>query len=197
MKNLLKNSLVLAILLISSGAFAEDGNFSIKVKNENEKSIVFLISEPQNVNLSIYSLNDGVIYEQNINAVKPLTKVYNLEAFPDGNYIVKLVNSSKLIEYQVSILKGKTLISEEIVTEFFKPVLSKDNDTVTLDIKHTPSGPIEVKVFNEYNEELYAKVFTNNAKSLKKFNVGQTDAKELTFVVRYKDQEFIETVTIK
>lgn len=195
MKNL-KHILALALLLIATVSFAEDGNFSIKVKNEGEKSIVFLIDQAQDVNLSIYNLNDGIIYEQNIHALKPLTKVYNLEAFPDGNYIVKLESTSKLIEYQVTILKGKTLISEAVETSFFKPVLTKGTDTITLDIKNSPKGPIEVKVFNEYNEELYAKEFTNT-KSLKKFNIANTDARELTFVVRSKNQEFVETIAIK
>ena len=197
MKNLLKHGLVLAILFVSSVAFADEANISIKAKENTQKSIVFYLDQAQKVNLSIYSLNDGLIYEQNIVSDKPLTKVYNLEAFPDGSYIVKLENTAKLIEYQVNILKGKTLVSEPIVTEYFKPVLVKNSDTVTLDLKNVPHGPIEIKIFNEYNEELYAKSFASKLNAAKKFNIGQTNAKELTFIVRSKNEEFIETVSVK
>ena len=106
MKNLLKNSLILALVLISSIAFADDANISVKVKSENEKSIIFTLDQAEKINLSIYSLNDGIIYEQNIKTDKATTKTYNLDAFPDGNYIIKLENEEKLFEYEVNIFKG-------------------------------------------------------------------------------------------
>lgn len=197
MKNLLKNSLILALMLISSIAFADDANITVKVKSENEKALIFSLDEAQKINLSIYSLNDGVIYEQNIKTDKATTKTYNLEAFPDGNYIIKLENEEKLIEYEVNIFKGKTLISEPIVTEFFKPVLVKDADFVTIDMKYVPHGPVEVKVFNEYNDEMYAKSFESKVNAVKKFNISKTDAKQLTFLIKSKNKEFIETVVLK
>lgn len=197
MKNLLKNSLILALMLISSIAFADDANITVKVKSENEKALIFSLDEAQKINLSIYSLNDGIIYEQNIKTDKATTKTYNLEAFPDGNYIIKLENEEKLIEYEVNIFKGKTLISEPIVTEFFKPVLIKDADFVTIDMKYVPHGPVEVKVFNEYNDEMYAKSFASKVNAVKKFNISKTDAKQLTFLIKSKNKEFIETVILK
>lgn len=197
MKNLLKNSLILALLLISSIAFADDANISIKVKSDNEKALIFSLDEAQKINLSIYSLNDGIIYEQNIKTDKATTKTYNLEAFPDGNYIIKLENEEKLIEYEVNIFKGKTLISEPIVTEFFKPVLVKDAEFVTIDMKYVPHGPVEVKVFNEYNDEMYAKSFASKVNAVKKFNISKTDAKQLTFLIKSKNHEFIETVVLR
>ncbi|MES2447928.1 MAG: hypothetical protein V4546_12155 [Bacteroidota bacterium] len=197
MKNLLKNSLILALVLISSIAFADDANISIKVKAENEKSIIFSLDQAEKINLSIYSLNDGIIYEQNIKTDKATTKTYNLEAFPDGNYIIKLENEEKLIEYQVNIFKGKTLISEPIVTEFFKPILVKDEDFITIDMKYVPHGEVEVKVFNEYNDEMYAKSFASKVNAVKKFNISKTDAKQLTFLIRSKNHEFIETVVLR
>lgn len=197
MKNLLKNSLILALMLISSIAFADDANITVKVKSENEKALIFSLDEAQKINLSIYSLNDGIIYEQNIKTDKATTKTYNLEAFPDGNYIIKLENEEKLIEYEVNIFKGKTLISEPIVTEFFKPVLVKDADFVTIDMKYVPHGPVEVKVFNEYNDEMYAKSFESKVSAVKKFNISKTDAKQLTFLIKSKNKEFIETVILR
>lgn len=197
MKNLLKNSLILALVLISSIAFADDANISVKVKSENEKSIIFTLDQAEKINLSIYSLNDGIIYEQNIKTDKATTKTYNLDAFPDGNYIIKLENEEKLFEYEVNIFKGKTLISEPIVTEFFKPILIKDADFITIDMEYVPHGAIEVKVFNEYNEEMYAKSFASKLNAIKKFNVSKTDAKQLTFLIKSNNREFIETVTLK
>lgn len=196
MKNFLKIGLLAGILLTSSVAFADEDNFSLKANAKTEKSIVFLISEAQDINISIYGDNYELIYDQKIHALKPSTKVYNLEDFPDGNYIVELENEMKLIKYNVTIENGKTLVSEPVTTELFKPVFSKENKTITLNMENTPSGEVEVKILNEYNDELYAKVFTAKSKLVKKFNVDKTDAKELTFIVKSKNQEFVKTIQL-
>jgi hypothetical protein len=196
MKNFLKIGLVAGMLLTSSVVFANEDNFSLKANEKNEKSLVFLITEAQDINISIYSANEEVIYEQKIHALKPSTKIYNLEEFPDGNYTVKLENESKLITYQVTIENGKTLVAEPVTTELFKPELTKDNETITLNMVNMPNGPIEVRILNEYNDQLYAKTFTSKTKLVKKFNIGKTDAKQLTFVIKSKNQEFVKTVEL-
>ena len=89
------------------------------------------------------------------------------------------------------------MISEPIVTEFFKPILIKDADFITIDMEYVPHGAIEVKVFNEYNEEMYGKSFASKLNAIKKFNVSKTDAKQLTFLIKSNNREFIETVTLK
>ena len=196
MKNFLKIGLVAGMLLTSSVVFANEDNFSLKANAKNEKSLVFLITEAQDINISIYSANEEVIYEQKIHALKPSTKIYNLEEFPDGNYTVKLENESKLIAYQVTIENGKTLVAEPVTTELFKPELTKDNETITLNMVNMPNGPIEVRILNEYNDQLYAKTFTSKTKLVKKFNIDKTDAKQLTFVIKSKNQEFVKTVEL-
>lgn len=197
MKNLLKISLLAVFLLNSAVVFANDSNFSLKVKSEEGKTIVFSIEEAQDVNMSIHDLYDEVIYEQKIHAVKPLTKVYNLEALPDGDYSIKLENDKKVIEYQVTIENGKTSVSDAVITNSFKPVLTQENHVITLNMENTPNGPIEVKIINENNEELYAKVFTTRDKLIEKFNTEKAENKELTFIVTAKGKEFIETLSIK
>ncbi len=197
MKNLLKISLLAGILFTSSVVLANDDNFSLKVTGEKGKSISFLIAEAQDVNLSIVGMNEEVIFEQKIHALKPSTKIYNLEAFPDGSYMVKLESETQLVEYLVTIENGKTLVSEAVTTELFKPVLTKEKGAIILNMENVPNAPIEIKVLNEYNDELYSKVFKSNDKFVKKFNIDKTDAKELTFVVKAANQEFVKTITIK
>lgn len=196
MKNFLKIGLLAGILLTSSVAFADEDNLSLKADAKTEKSLVFFISEAQDINITIYGANDELLYDQKIRASKPSTKIYNLEEFPDGNYTVKLENETKLIEYKVTIENGKTVVSAPATIELFKPVLVKDKETITLNMENTPNGEVEVKILNEYNEELYAKVFAAKSKLVKKFNIDKTDAKELTFVVKSKNQEFVKTIQL-
>lgn len=192
MKNFLKISFLAAIVFTSFGAFAEDDNFSLKVKSGNEKSIEFIINEAQDINLSILTAADEVVYEQKIHSSEAAKKVYNLDAFPNGNYILKLETPLKLTIYTIVIENGKAVLSEPSVTELFKPVLVKEKGMITLSLKNQVKGEVEVFILNEYNDQLFNKAYTV-ADLSQKFDVNKIDAKELTFVVKYKGEEHIET----
>jgi hypothetical protein len=194
MKNLLKISLLAVMVFVSAHAYAYDDTFSIKVKGSNEKSVVFYISEAQDVALSIYSADKELLYSQKIHAVKSVAKTYNLEAFLDGTYFIKLETDKKITAYEVRIQNGKTTVEKPFVIN--KPILTKENDVIIMRMENSDNSTFEVKVLNEHNDELYSKIFADKSKLSTKFDIAQTDAKELTFIVKYKDQEFIQTMYV-
>ena len=196
MKHILKVSLLTAILFTSFGAFANDDKFSLKVKGANEKSIEFSINEAYDINLSIVTAEDEVVYEQKIHSAGAAKKVYNLESFPNGSYTLKLETPLKLTTYIISILDGKAELSNPTVTELFKPVLVKEKETITLNFKNQVKGAVNVVIVNEYNDQLFSKAYTL-ADISQKFDVSKTDAKELTFIVSYKGEEHIETFKLR
>jgi hypothetical protein len=194
MKKLIQTSLLALLTFVSANVYAYDETFALKVKSNAQKSIMFYISEPLDVQFSIYG-DDEIIYKQDIHAVEPIAKTYNLNAFPDGNYQLKLETDSKITEYKIKIQDGKTVVEEPTITEKFKPVLTKQNGIVTLNMGNTDKGEVEIRIVNEYNDQLYSKSF-DSAKLNKKFNISGTNAKELTFIVKFKNQEFIKTVSV-
>ncbi len=196
MKNFLKISLIAAILFTSFGAVAKDDNFSLKVKSGNEKAIEFFINEAQDINLSIITAEDEIVYEQKIQSAGAAKKIYNLESFPNGNYTLKLETALKLTTYSIAIENGKAKLSNPIVTELFKPVLTKEKDMITLNFKNQVKGAVNVFIVNEFNDQLFSKAYTV-ADLSQKFDVSKTDAKELTFIVTYKGSEHIETFKLR
>ncbi len=197
MKNLLKTSLLVVLSMISSVSFANGDDLALKVKASNEKMITFFMNEGQDVNLTISGQDEEVIFEQKLHASHASAKTYNLSSFPDGNYTLRLETAEQLAEYQVIIKNGKTTLSEPLITATFKPVLTKTDELISLAIENRPDGPIEVSILNEYNDQVYSETFASKAKVPTKFNVGKIDTRELTFIVRSKNQEFIKTVQLR
>ncbi|MDR6785678.1 hypothetical protein ABIE26_004388 [Pedobacter africanus] len=194
MKNLLKIGIAAFLVLNFSALQAKDVDFSVRVKNVDEKSVAFLIDGPQVIDLSIYGANGDLLYTQNIKTKATSTRTYNLRELPDGTYTFKIVGELKAAEYKVSIENGQAKVSEPIIEERFKPVLTKEDGVITLDLKNAPEGPVEVQILDRYNEPLYNQVFDNGLKAPKRFNVDRVFATELTFVVRSETQESRETV---
>ena len=196
MKNFLKISLLATVLLTSLGAYANDNNFSL-TKGENEKSVVFLIKETQDIQVSIFGYGDEVLYEKNIHALKGSSRTYDLSAFPDGTYTFELRTDDEIATYQIAIENDKATVSIPTITEIFKPTLTKVRDIITLNLENVLQEPVEVKIIDENNDQVYYKVF--DAKSLvnKKFNINKSDSRELTFIVKSKNQEYIKVIDLR
>jgi len=194
MKKFLKIGLIAALFFTATGVHANDDNFTLKVKGEKEKFIRFSVDKAEDINLSLIGADEEVLFEENIHASAFSSKVYDLNALPDGNYVLKVESELKLAKYTVTIKDGEALVSEPKVSNIFKPVYTKKDQVITLDLDNLDKNPIEVKVYNEYNDEVYNEVFKDKSQLTKKFNISKTDSKELTFVVTYKEESFVKTI---
>ncbi|RNL54207.1 hypothetical protein [Pedobacter jejuensis] len=197
MKNLLKISLIAATMFTASATYANEDVFTLTVKSEDNKSIRFSIDEASDIKLSIRELNSQVLFEENIHSEGASTKTYDLNALPDGEYVLNVAYEAKVAEYTIVIKNDKAVVSAPKVTELLKPVFTQEQSMLTLSLDNADKGPVEVQILNEYNEELYNETFTDKAKLVKKFNTSKTFGKELTFVVRAKNQEVLKTIAIR
>ncbi|TCC87107.1 hypothetical protein [Pedobacter hiemivivus] len=197
MKNLLKISLIAVSLFFSASLYASEGSFVLKVKGINEKSVTFYIDEAQIVDVSIYGTENELLYEKRIKAKRGSSKTYDLSSFPDGSYTFKITTESKSTEYQLSIVNGKTIVSNPLITETIKPVLTKEDEMITLNLENASKGPVEVRIINEYNDELYKEVFEGELALTKKFNVSRVGLGELTFLIKSENQEFTKVVQMR
>jgi hypothetical protein len=196
MKNLFKISLIATVLFSNAGAYANNDDLSLKVKNEKEKIIRLSINQTQDMEVTFYDVDNDILYQKKGQVLAGSSKIYNLTAFPDGDYVMKLEAGSKLIEYQINIKNDIASVSMPSIKEVFKPILTKKNGLVTLNLDNKSQNPVELIIFDEFNNELYTKVYKDSAKLSQKFNVGKTSAKKLTFILRSEDQDFNKTIDI-
>lgn len=197
MKNLLKLSLVAAIALTTVGAYANNDDLAVNVKTEKEKNVRVFITESQDINVTIYGADNEVLYQKKSKALRGSSKTYDLSAFPDGNYSMKVESGSKLAEYSINIENDKASVSAPSIKELFKPVLTNENGVITLDLDNADKSAVEVQILDEYNDQVYANVFKDSSKLVKKFDTAKTPAKKLTFIVKSKNQEFNKTINVR
>lgn len=197
MKNLLKISLVAATMFTALATYANDEVYTLKVKADDNKSIRFFIDEASDINLSIREINNEVLFEESIHSTGASTKTYDLNALPNGEYLLNVESDSKVAEYKIVIANNKAVISQPTIKNIFKPVFTKENSLITLSLDNADKGAIEVGIYNEYNDELYKETFTNKSKVVKRFDTLKTYGKDLTFVIKSKDREVVETVQIR
>ncbi|WP_029283096.1 hypothetical protein [Pedobacter sp. R20-19] len=196
MKKFLQIGLIAVLFLTANGVYAKDGDFTLKVKDDKEKSLRFSFEGNENVTLSIIGNNNEILFQENIQAKTATSKLYDLNALPDGKYIVKIESDTKLANYKVGIYNGKATVSEPVFSDLFHPLIKKDGDFIILKVENEEGNPIEVQVMNEYNDNVYTEVFKNKSVLQRKFNISKTDSESLTFVINVKGKQFSKTIEL-
>ncbi|SFA47083.1 hypothetical protein SAMN04488511_106141 [Pedobacter suwonensis] len=194
MKKFLKIGLIAALIFTATGVHANDGDFTLKIKGEKEKFIRFSVDKAENINLSLIDAYDEVLFEESIHAPAASSKIYDLNELPDGKYTLKAESDVKVAKYNIVIKNGEAIVSEPKISNIFKPVYTKKDQVITLNLENLENNPVEVSVYNEYNDVVYNEVFKDKSQLVKKFNISKTDSKELTFVVKYNDDSFVKTI---
>lgn len=197
MKNFLKTGLMTVAFLTAFGASANEKDFSLKVKSEKGKMVSFSINDPKNVSLSIFGKDNETLFAEKISKEGIVSRTYNLNAFPEGNYILEVETNAKMAQYAINVSGNTATISEVAIAEILKPTFTNTAGIVSLELNNSDKSPIEVQLIDENNNEVYKEIFTDKASVSKKFDTNQTTASELTFVVKYKDQIFAETIAIR
>ncbi|MCX2431260.1 MULTISPECIES: hypothetical protein [unclassified Pedobacter] len=196
MKKFLQIGLIAALFFNVTVASANDGDFTLKVKDEKEKSLRFSFEGNENVTLSIIGNNNEVLFQENIQTQTATSKLYDLNALPDGKYIVKIESDTKLANYKVGIYNGKATVSEPVFSDVFHPLIKKEGDFIVLKVENEEGKPIEVQVMNEYNDSVYTEVFKNKSVLQRKFNISKTDSQSLTFIINAKGKQFTKTIEL-
>jgi hypothetical protein len=197
MKNLLKISLIATIVFTSVNTYANNDDLALKVNSVERKTIRLSINETQDMKVTFYGLNDEILYEKKGHELSGSSKTYDLTDFPDGNYIMKLETGLKSVEYQINIENNKASLSTASNKEAFKPVLTKKDGVITLNLDYTNKAPVEIVIFDEFNNQLYTDTYNDSTKLVRKFNIGKALSSKLTFVITSKDQAFNSTIDVR
>lgn len=177
-------------------AKADDMELLVKVAKENNKWVSFITNESQNIDLTLYSATDEVLYEQRLKTVGNKFKTYDLSALPEGLYTLKMESPLKTVTYQINITADSAIVAVPVVKLFKKPSLAKEKDVVTLNLNGVAEGEVQVDIYNEFNEKLHEDIYASEAKVIKKYDVSKTPSRQLTFVIRTGNQEFSETIKL-
>ncbi|MFN0292054.1 hypothetical protein [Pedobacter helvus] len=196
MRKLLGFSLVILTVFMANVAMADDMELLVRVAKENSKWVSFITSDAKEFDVTLYAADEEVLYQDRIKTVGNKFQTYDLSSLPLGTYQLKMESESKEITYQIEINEENAVLSQPTVVEFKRPVFLKEDNLITLDLNGACAGPVEVLIYNEYNEKLHEEVYGENTKVSKKFDVSKTTSRELTFLVRSAGQEYSETIKL-
>ena len=134
MKNILKLSLVCAVLFTGMSTYAIDGNgdFALHVIKRSGKEVTFALNNVTKANLSIYDKDGTLIYSENASGRDGILRTFSFEEFPKGTYILEIEDSVKTTKHEITITEDTTVISKKAISSVYKAGSSAKNTSVAV-----------------------------------------------------------------
>jgi hypothetical protein len=122
MKNILKLSLVCAVLFTGMSTYAIDGNgdFNLHVLKRDGKLVTFALNQVKKANLTIYDKDGSVLYYESASGKDGILRTFNFEEFPAGTYILEVEDSVKKVKHEITITNDATVLSSKAISSVYK-----------------------------------------------------------------------------
>ncbi|MGL2986518.1 secretion protein [Flavobacterium sp. RSSA_27] len=132
MKTISKLSLVLVFVLASLNTYAIDGDFLLNVKKGKGNEISFALNGKQKVKVTIYDINQNVLFAEYATGTKGILKTYNLDEFPEGKYYLIVSTDYKSVKHEIIVNATHTVLSKRPVLEVY---IKEANNKKLVEIK--------------------------------------------------------------
>ena len=196
MKNVMKFGLALVVFFTAFTMRANDGNFSVSVKSG--KVISFAINEAKNVHVSIFNIDGGEVFNETLKSKDgKITRTYDLTALPAGTYFLETETATKVSRHEIAINGTTATVANSTVADVYKPVVFTKDGIVTVSILNNEKTPVEIKMYDDNNNEVYSETVRGEQTLAKRFNIKSTTAKNFTLVTKYNNKTFVEAVAAR
>lgn len=191
MKNLIKKSIVVALLLVTVvSVYAVEVPVSIRVAGE--KSIELFLGEISGkVWISFKDMEGNVYYSKRIKDLTSYKVKYDLGAFPDGEYQLELSESTQTLNVPVTIENGNVTLKEEVAAA---PVFSKRGNMVSVELSGKQEKTWDVLIKNEDGELIFKETVENEKISKRKYDLSNLNDGKYTLQFTSAGNSFSHSV---
>ena len=155
MKNLIKKSLVVVILMIALLSNASEKDRSIKIISHESKVVQLYLNNHDGSSELVLKDAYGIqLYQYSIKG-KEFSKTFDLSELPDGNYFFELNGQTKIKTLPFSVAVKKVEFDKETIV--FKPIVRLKSNAVYISKFTLKEDELEVFLFDENRNLLFSK----------------------------------------
>lgn len=156
MKSILKFSLLVVSILVSTSVMAKDNDFSLAIKEVTNKTVHFNVSNAKNVSLYVYSIDKSEMFSEKIINSANIAKSYNMSEMASGTYFLVAESDAKIEKYKIVVDGDKVSLEKSPVSAISKPEYTINKNVVKLKMTDV-IGDVKVSIFDTANNTYYSK----------------------------------------
>lgn len=196
MKNIIKTSLILAAIVASTAAYANDSN-TLKPERKSPTTAINIENVRKNTKLTIKDKNNYVFYKQMIDKSGAWSKLFNFTNLPDAEYTIELDNEVEIVIIPLIIKANIATVINEEERKIIKPSVSVKNDRVYLTKMSLLNKTTNIEILYEGTELIYNETFIDTTIVNRVFDFTASAEGNYFFVIESENMRFTENIYIE
>lgn len=186
---------MVAVVLLVTVSNASAVEAPVKVSVVGEKSIALFFGQISGkVWITFQDTNGTIFYSKRIKDLTSYTAKYNLEAFPDGKYVLELVSADRKLNVPVLIVDGAVTLEEEVAAA---PVVSSRGNMVAVELSGDAKKAWDVIIKNTEGDLIFKETVETGENARRKYNLSNLNNGEYTLQFINAGNTFSHNVVVK
>lgn len=197
MKNLIKKSLVIAMLFTAMVTVASNADSGVKFTVINSKMIdLKLKNSDGNILISVKDIEGHLLYSENYKGLN-FSKKYDLATLPNGEYLFEIEGKTKIKLMSFVVSSEKVSFNNEVETIYFKPTVRLDKNLVYVSkVTFNEEDALTVSLYDEKSNELYSEELISAINLGKILDVSKLEKGNYKLVLKTGNRVFTEEIKI-
>jgi len=198
MKNLIKNSLVVAALFAT---LLGNASPSLNELNDEKRTTIRLNDVKQGDHLLIKDAYGTILYKEKIQNSGNYIKGFDLTELPDGTYFFELDNSfeTKIIPFQVNV--NNVIFNKEQEAIIYKPLVNNKDNKVYISKLSLNEQPLSIEVHYENENHvdiglIYSETIENTKSIRRILSLNKLKKGSYKIVIKTEGRTFVDYVRI-
>lgn len=198
MKNVITNTkkrFLIVAMFTTLLSFANERSIFI-IKNDAEKTSIYLENVRKGNLLSIKDTNGVVLYEERMEQNGNYIKGFNLTLLQNGLYVFELEKDFEIKTIPFEIKYNEVILNKNLERTTFKPIMRKDGDLLFISKFGLGNKPLRIKVYHEDENSslLYIENITNTDKAERIFKLKDLKSGNYKIVLLHEGREFTKYI---
>lgn len=190
MKNLIKTSVFVGILLTSVIVSATSNDPYVRVSTISSKTFNFgLLNFDGKINVYIKDTEGEVLFNENYKG-SYYSKNFDFSDMPNGEYFVEIDGQTKITTIPFNVSNHSVNFKNEFKKDLFKPVVRRDGNDIYITKLALKNEALQIAIFDENNNLLHIEELKGEINLSRKFNIEMLEKGVYNFVLKTEGRTF-------
>ena len=195
MKNLIKRSIVMVVLLTTLLGNANEIS-SLRNLNNEKTTMLTLLNVKEGNQLFIKDVFGLILYKESIKDSGEFVKGFYLTSLPDGAYYFELDKDLEITVIPFEVKMSIVEFNKEMETTIYKPYITIKENRVLVSKLSLDKQPLEVKIYYDYNSGSYDLIHSDTVENTmniqKVYRLSKNEKGNYKLVLKTEGHTFIE-----
>lgn len=195
MKNLLKNTVALALFFAITTGMANNPTTSLTATANTKTMVLTMASVVNEAKIVITDKNAQIIYKEEVGA-SHYTKRFNLKDLSEGRYFLAIETFSSSVLFAIEVNNTDVIITQK-KEKIIKPVFRKMANKVIVNLFNKNESKVMVEIRDGLDNIVFNEVSEGTLIFAQAFNFEKATKGVYTILVRTGEEQYYENLTIK